>query len=91
MVNIRLLVWKIDENKADNACMSHFFMFKTAIHVISPYFSGISLFLSKSPYLEFQNFSIFINLYISLFQILDLPISNQEFPSLFNHSPYFEK
>ena len=30
-------------------------------------------------------------LYICLFQISDLPISNQEFPSLFNHSPYFEK
>ena len=31
------------------------------------------------------------SLYISLFGISDLPTSIQEFPSLFNHSPYFER
>ena len=31
---------------------------RTPIHVISPFFGGISLFLSKSPYLEFQNFPL---------------------------------
>ena len=30
------------------------------IHVIFPYFGGISLFLRKSPYLEFQNFSLYL-------------------------------
>ena len=47
------------------------------------------LFLRKSPYENFQNF-LFI-LYISLFRISDLPTKIQEFPSLFNHSPYLEK
>ena len=58
--------------------------------MISLYLGGISLFLSKSPYLEFQNFPIYVYL-------IHLPIwnfrsiSNQEIPSLFNHSPYFER
>ena len=60
------------------------------IHVISTYFGGISLFWNKFPYLEFQNFPIYI-LYISNFRILDLPTKNQEFSSLFNHSPYLER
>ena len=47
------------------------------------------LFLRKSPYENFQNF-LYI-LYISLFGISDLPTKIQEFPSLFNHSPYLEK
>ena len=47
------------------------------------------LFLRKSPYENFQNF-LYI-LYISLFGITDLPTKIQEFPSLFNHSPYLEK
>ena len=47
------------------------------------------LFFRKSPYENFQNF-LFI-LYISLFGISDLPTKIQEFPSLFNHSPYLEK
>ena len=47
------------------------------------------LFLRKSPYESFQNF-LYI-LYISLFGISDLPTKIQEFPSLFNHSPYLEK
>ena len=46
-------------------------------------------FLRKSPY---ENFiiSLYI-LYISLFGNPDLPTKMQKFPSLFNHSPYFEK
>ena len=44
------------------------------------------LFLRLSPYENFQNF-----LYISLFGISDLPTKIQEFPPLFNHSPYLEK
>ena len=47
------------------------------------------LFLRKSPYENFQNF-LYI-LYISLFGISDLPTKTQEFPSLFNHSPYLGK
>ena len=47
------------------------------------------LFLRKSPYKNFQNF-LYI-LYISLFGISDLPTKIQEFPSLFNHSPYLGK
>ena len=46
-------------------------------------------FLRISPYEYFQNF-LYI-LYISLFGISDLPTKIQEFPSLFNHSPYLEK
>ena len=46
-------------------------------------------FLRKSPYDNFQNF--LYSLYISLFGISDLPTKIQEFPSLFNHSPYLEK
>ena len=62
------------------------------IHVISSYLS----ILEESPYFQayFPIWSIKIslyNLYISLFQITDLPISNQLLHSLFNHSPYFEK
>ena len=47
------------------------------------------LFFRKSPYENFQNF--LYTLYISLFGISDLPTKIQEFPSLFNHSPYLEK
>ena len=47
------------------------------------------LFLRKSPYENFQNF-LYI-LYVSLFGISDLPTKIEEFPSLFNHSPYLEK
>ena len=61
--------------------------------MISPYFGGISLyfclFLRKSPYENFLN--ILYILFISLFGISDLPTKIQEFPSLFNHSPYLEK
>ena len=48
-----------------------------------------SQFLRKSPYENFQNF-LYI-LCFSLFGISDLPTKIQEFPSLFNHSPYLEK
>ena len=47
------------------------------------------LFLRKSPYENFLTF-LYI-LYISLFGISDLPTKIQEFPSLFNYSPYLEK
>ena len=53
--------------------------------------------LEESPYfsanLPIWNFKISLyNSYISsLFQISDLPIWNQEFSSLFHHSPNFEK
>ena len=43
---------------------------------------------TKSPYEKFQN--LLYILYISLFGISDLPTKLQEFPSLFNHSPYLE-
>ena len=57
------------------------------IHVISPYFWESPYFSANLP---IWNFKISLNyLYISLFQISDLPIWKQEFSSLFNHSPYF--
>ena len=52
------------------------------IHGIPPYFRGISLFLTKFSYFEFQNFPIYI-LYISVFQINKF--------LLFNHSLYLER
>ena len=58
--------------------------------MISSYFGGISLFWTKFPYSEFQNFPIYI-LYVSLFGILDIPTSSQEILSLFNHSPFLDR
>ena len=64
----------------------------TIIHVISPYFGGSSLFLAHfGENLPIWNSRIFLYiLYISLFGISDLPTKALAFPSLFNHSPYFE-
>ena len=52
------------------------------IHGKPPYFRGISLFLTKFSYFEFQNFSIYL---------IHLRISNQSISSLFNHSLYLER
>ena len=62
------------------------------IHVISPYFGGSSLFFTHfGENLPIWNFRISLYiLYISLFGISDLPTKTLAFPSLFNHSPYFE-
>ena len=60
---------------------------------ISPYFRRRSLYLSTfRENLHTKNIrtSLYI-LHISLFGISDLPTKLQEFPSLFNHSPYLEK
>ena len=78
--------------------LQQYYKFCKPIHVISPYFGGISLFLSKSPYLEFQNFPIYITytspyfkFQISLFEIKNfllcviciiLPISKRKSPFL---------
>ena len=66
------------------------------IHVISPYFGGSSLYFAyfweNLPTKIFRISYIYIHiLYISLFRISDLSTKIQEFPSLFNHSPYLEK
>ena len=57
---------------------------KKAIHVISPYFGGSSLyfcpFLRKSPYLEFQNFPIYL---------IHLPIWNFRSPYQTSRIPFF--
>ena len=62
------------------------------IHVISPYFGGSSLFFAHfGENLPIWNFRISLYiLYISLFGISDLPTKTLAFPSLINHSPYFE-
>ena len=44
---------------SDSSFISFVFLFRNIIHVISPHFGGNSLFLTKSPYLEFQNFPIY--------------------------------
>ena len=63
------------------------------ICVMSPYFRGSSLCLyTFRENLHTKNIrtSSYI-LHNSLFGISDLPTKIQEFPSLFNHSPYLEK
>ena len=60
--------------------------------MISPYFGGSSLFFAHfGENLPIWNFRISLYiLYISLFGISDLPTKTLAFPTLFNHSPYFE-
>ena len=62
------------------------------IHVISPYFGGSSLFFAHfGENLPIWNLRISLYiLYISLLGISYLPNKTLAFPSLFNHSPYFE-
>ena len=81
-----------DGSDESNVTCKNFNSTPEFIHVISPYFGGISLYLpifEKISLRKFSEFPIYL-IYLPIWNFRS-PYQNSEFPSLFNHSPYLEK